>query len=322
MRKVLLLIPFTVLLTCSRGGEEVRITYRRGEPLAHFLKTLRDSSVVRNTGFVKLLIRLGGIEKHIRPGVYVFRRGEGELSAYNRLKKGPLLSYFRFTIREGESLRDFIPRFAEYGYDTARLMRLANDSLFLAHLSRSFPFLKGKRTLEGFLYPETYFIDYGSSEEEVFLPPLRRFARVWDSLKVEERSESAGLTPYEVLILASIVEKEAVVDSEKPIIASVFLNRLRRGMPLAADPTVKYVLKDPPKILSRRHTEIDSPYNTYRFKGLPPTPICSPTAKSIEAVLNPAKTDYLFFVSADGRTHRFATTYRQHLRNVRKMRLR
>ena len=318
MRRFLFLL---LLLGCNKGGEEVRITYRRGEPLSAFLNEMRDSSVVRNVGLLKLLIRLGGIERKIKPGLYVFRKGEGELSAYNRLREGPVRSYFKFTIKEGESLRDFLPRFARYGYDTARLMALARDSLFLAHLSRRFPFLKGKRSLEGFLYPETYFIDYGASEEEVFLPPLERFAKVWDSLKVEERSKRVGLTPYEVLVLASIVEKEAVLDEEKPLIASVFLNRLRRGMPLAADPTVKYVLKDPPKILSYRQTRIASPYNTYRVKGLPPTPICSPTAKSIEAVLNPAETNYLFFVSADGRRHRFASTYRQHLRNVRRMRL-
>jgi len=117
-----------VLLLCSREGEEVRITYRRGEPLSHFLKTLQDSGVVRNVGLVKLLIRLGGIEKHIKPGVYVFRKGEGELSAYNRLKEGPLLSYFRFTIREGESLKDFIPRFARYGYE--RFARYGYDRVF------------------------------------------------------------------------------------------------------------------------------------------------------------------------------------------------
>ena len=318
MRRTIFLLG-ALVLSCSHAGEEVRITYRRGEPLSRFIRELRDSSVIRHEGILKLLIRMGGVERRIRPGMYVFHRGEGEIRAYNHIKEGPVLRYFRFTIREGESMRDFVPRFARYGYDTARIMALAHDSLFLLHLSRRFPFLRGKRSLEGFLYPDTYFIDYGASEEEVFLPPLERFAKVWDSLRVEERSKRVGLTPYEVLILASIVEKEAVLDREKPIIASVFLNRLRRGMPLAADPTIKYVLKNPPKILSYRQTNIDSPYNTYKFKGLPPTPICSPSAKSIEAVLNPAHTDYLFFVSADGRRHRFARTYRQHLRNVRKM---
>ncbi len=319
MRKVTPL--FVLVLSCSHAGEEVRITYRRGEPLSHFVRELRDSGVIRNERLLKLLIRMGGVERRIWPGMYVFHRGEGEISAYEHLKDGPILRYFRLTIKEGESIRDFVPRLAKYGYDTARIMALTRDTLFLMYLSRKFPFLKGKRSLEGFLYPDTYFVEYGVPEEEVLIPALDRFARVWDSLRVEERSGKVGLTPYEVLILASIVEKEAVLDEEKPLIASVFLNRLRRGMPLAADPTVKYVLKNPPKILSRRETNIDSPYNTYKFKGLPPTPICSPTAKSIEAVLNPARTDYLFFVSADGRRHRFARTYRQHLRNVRKMRI-
>ncbi|NPA80966.1 MAG: endolytic transglycosylase MltG [Thermotogae bacterium] len=320
MRRATLLL---VLLTAcgTNAGEEVRITYRRGESLGTFLRALKDSNVIRDERLLRVLVRLGGIERKIRPGLYVFRRGEGIWRVYEKLREGPKVRYFKFVIKEGESLKDFLPRLGRYGYDTSYLLSLAHDSLFLMHLSRKFPFLRGKKTLEGFMYPETYFVDYGASEEEVFIPPLEKFRKVWDSLDVERRSRKVGLSPYEVLILASIVEKEAVLDEEKPIIASVFLNRLKRGMPLAADPTVKYVLKNPPKLLSRRDVGIDSPYNTYRYPGLPPTPICSPTAKSIEAVLEPAKTDYLFFASADGRRHRFARTYREHLRNVRRMRL-
>ncbi|NPB03953.1 MAG: endolytic transglycosylase MltG [Thermotogae bacterium] len=315
------LLTFLLLLSCSAPGPEVRVIYRRGEPLHILLDRMRDSGVVSNITFLRFLIRMGGIERHIRPGVYVFKKGEGVFAAYSHLRDGPEVSYFKLTIKEGERLRDFLPRLAKYGYDTLRLLSLAQDTLFIGYLSRKFPFLKGKITLEGFLYPETYFVDYGASHEEIFLPPLLRFAKVWDSLNVEKRASDVGLSPYEVLILASIVEKEAVLDEEKPIIASVFLNRLKRGIPLAADPTVKYVLKDPPTLLSSRHIRINSPYNTYRFKGLPPTPICSPSDRSIEAVLDPANTDYLYFASADGKRHRFAHTYRQHLRNVRRMNL-
>lgn len=312
-----------LLLSCaSGGGEEVEITYRRGERLSDFVREMRERGVINSERVMKVLIRLSGIERRIKPGVYVFEEGEGEWKALGRLKKGPILRHFQFTIKEGEALREFLPRLSRYGYDTVKLLNLAFDTLYISHLSRRFAFLKGKKSLEGFLYPDTYFIDYGAMEEEVFIPPLERFKAVWDSLRVEERSEGVGLSPYEVLILASVVEKEAVLDEEKPLIASVFLNRLRRGMPLAADPTIKYVLENPPKILSFKHTRINSPYNTYRFTGLPPTPICSPSAKTLEAVLNPAETDYLFFASADGRRHRFARTYKEHLRNVRRMNIR
>lgn len=129
---------------------------------------------------------------------------------------------------------------------------------------------------------------------------------------------------YEVLILASIVEKEATFDDEKPLIAGVYHNRLRRGMRLQADPTVAYALEQAGIVrrskIYYRDLQIDSPYNTYRNKGLPPTPICSPSIKSIKAVLNPAETDYLFFFSNNRGRHIFSKTYREHLNGLRKLR--
>jgi len=126
---------------------------------------------------------------------------------------------------------------------------------------------------------------------------------------------------YRTLILASIVEKEAVFDFEKPIIASVFLNRLKKGMRLEADPTSMYGLQIFNRPPSPRDLRIDNPYNTYTRYGLPPTPICSPTVSSIDAVLNPAKTNYLFFVSKGDGTHVFSETYEEHLANIEKVKL-
>lgn len=313
-----------IFLSCGQKGEKVYVILKRGENADVFINKLKDEGVIKNPYILKILLRLSRIDKSLKPGRYEFYRKQNELSAFMSIRKGPEISYFKFTIKEGNAIRDIVKNVEGLGLDPLKIVKLSKDTLFISYLSRqyNFPFLKGKISLEGFLYPDTYFLDYGITEEEFFLPPLRRFKRVWDSLDVENRAKDVNLTPYEVLILASIVEKEAVLEYEKPLIASVFLNRLKRGMPLAADPTIKYILENPPKILPYQLTTIDSPYNTYKYPGLPPTPICSPSASSISAVLNPANTDYLYFSSKDGVRHYFARTYKEHLRNVEKMELR
>ncbi len=319
--KILLMLVF--IISCSREREEVFIIIKKGQGLNSVLIELKEKGVIKYPILLKAILRISGLEKKIKPGKYRFFKGQGELGAFLSIKNGPQISHFRLTIKEGENLKEISKRLIDVGLDPSRFLKLAHDSTFISKLaSMGFDFLVGKRSLEGFLYPETYFLDYGVSEEEIFIDPLKKFKKVWDSLEVEKNAKSLGLKPYDVLILASIVEKEAVVEEEKPLIASVFLNRLRRGMKLAADPTVKYILENPPKILSYRDISVDNPYNTYMYPGLPPTPICSPSASSIGAVLRPAKTDYLFFSSKDGKYHYFSRTYPQHLKNVKNMKLR
>ncbi|MEO0139265.1 MAG: endolytic transglycosylase MltG [candidate division WOR-3 bacterium] len=321
--RVLVLLSL-IFLSCAQRGEKVYVILKRGESLDVFLNKLKGEGVIKNPTILKILLRFSGIDKALKPGRYVFYKNQNEISAFISIKKGPEMSYVKFTIKEGDAIRDMVKSVKDLDLDPVKIMRLSRDTIFISYLSQryNFPFLKGKRSLEGFLYPDTYFLDYGITEEEFFLPPLRRFKEVWDSLDVENKAENVGLTPYGVLILASIVEKEAVLEYEKPLIASVFLNRLKRGMPLAADPTIKYILENPPKILSYKHTTIESPYNTYKYPGLPPTPVCSPSASTIYYVLNPTKTDYLYFSSKDGTEHYFAKTYKEHLRNVKRMELR
>ncbi|MDT7904100.1 MAG: endolytic transglycosylase MltG [Candidatus Caldipriscus sp.] len=320
---ITLLLPI-LFFSCSREkGEEVFIVIKRGQSLSSILEEMREKGVIRYPTLLKALMKISGVERSIKPGKYMFFKGQGEIWVFLSLREGPKVSHFRLTIKEGENLRDIAKKLEDADLDPSRFLSLSKDSTFISKLAEmGFDFLMGKRSLEGFLYPETYFLDYGITEEEVFIEPLKKFKKVWDSLKVEENAKNVGLNPYEVLILASIVEKEAVVEEEKPLIASVFLNRLKKGMNLAADPTVKYILENPPKILSYSEIKVDNPYNTYRYPGLPPTPICSPTSSSISAVLYPAKTDYLFFSSRDGRYHYFSRSYSEHLRNVKKMKLR
>lgn len=167
---------------------------------------------------------------------------------------------------------------------------------------------------EGFLFPDSYEFFTNSSPEVVFDKMCRRFWQIYLDLKKRYKTKLSDST---IIILASIVEKEAKVDYERPIIASVFLNRLKKGMPLQSCATIEYLLEERKKILSKEDLKINSPYNTYLYKGLPPTPICNPSKKSLEAVLNPQKTNYYYFFTKDGITHIFSQTYEEHLNKLK-----
>jgi len=208
------------------------------------------------------------------------------------------------------------------GMDSFEIAELF-ENLNLKEESRRFLQKVLASKLEGYLFPDTYFLS------------KYRFADTFVAMAVhnfEQRAEALLkqahlLSPYETLILASIIQKETYMKEEMPVIAGVFYNRLKRGMPLQADPTVIYALKlikrkNIDLRLSRKDLEVDSPYNTYRYKGLPPTPICNPGIDAIRAAVYPAKTDYLYFVSKGNGTHAFARTLEEHYLNVERYRKR
>ena len=196
--------------------------------------------------------------------------------------------------------------------DREEFLSLATDPVFLRSLKIYYD------SVEGFLYPDTYFFYKHTSPRDVMKVMVDNFFRKVGKSRLEKMKKRGF---YTILILASIVEEEATFDFEKPIIASVYWNRLRKGMRLQADPTAMYGLRifhRPPRPEDLRK---DNPYNTYTRDGLPPTPICSPTVSSIDAVLYPAKTDYFFFVAKGDGTHFFARTYEEHLKNIEKARI-
>ncbi len=218
----------------------------------------------------------------------------------------------KITVIPGESIYEIAENLVESG-----ILKSKDDFLYWAENPE---FLKkigiNYETAEGFLYPDTYLFTKNSDPRLIIHTMYENFIK-----KVGERRLKlmGNMGFYKVLILASIVEKESTFEFEKPIIASVFLNRLKKSMRLQADPTALYGLKifgTPPKPF---HLRIDSPHNTYTRDGLPPTPICNPTVSSIDAVLNPARTKYLYFVAKGDGTHFFAETYEEHLENINKV---
>lgn len=170
-----------------------------------------------------------------------------------------------------------------------------------------------EKRLEGYLFPDTYKVTATTTEREIIDMMLARFARE-ATPEFRQKAQKLGLTLHQAVILASIVEREAKVDKERPKVAAVFLNRMKKGWKLESCATVQYALGQPKARLLNKDLQIDSPYNTYKYSGLPPTPIASPGRASLQAAVNPANVDYLFFVvSQDGR-HVFSRTLAEHNR--------
>lgn len=275
---------------------------------------LEAKGIIRNGTSFMWYLRLTGQVGSLRAGVYQFRPGCTFVEIVKALKKGSPLVY-RITIPEGYTTREIIDLLARKRLSNPdRLRQLLADPVFLARYLQDF----GEVTSgEGFLFPDTYEFANGASEEEVLSTFFRRFKEVW---REEEKNESKKREAYQVLTMASIVEKEAKAAEERPIIAGVFYNRLARRIPLESCATVQYALGKHKQRLYYKDLRINSRYNTYRFYGLPPGPICSPGRASIKAAMNPADHPYLYFVAKPDGHHVFSRTYGQHLAAQRALR--
>jgi UPF0755 protein len=259
-----------------------------------------------------LLGRFAGKASQIQAGTYRLTGPLTPLELLDKLARGDVLP-IAVVFVEGTTFRQWL---AQMRQNPQLRVTLAGEPQFRAALGVTEP------SLEGLLFPETYHVHAGTTDVELlrraYAEMSRRLARAW-----ETRDPTVPLkSPYEALILASIVEKETGQPGERATVASVFLNRLAKGMRLQTDPTVIYGLGERyDGRLRKRDLLADSPWNTYTRDGLPPTPIAMPGAASIAAVLNPARTDYLYFVSKGDGTHQFSRTLEEHNRAVAKYQL-
>lgn len=256
-------------------------------------------------------VRLGKAEKldqKLQAGNYYLSPSMDARMILEELATGKIIA-LTFTVPEGFHLRQIAALFEEKGLSTPEAFWEA-----VAHASYEYPFLEGlpedEKRLEGFLFPDTYTIPEGLPVNKIFDLMLKRFEQVYDSLAPHRQDMSLK----EVVTLASIVENEARLDEERPLIASVFLNRLNDGWMLQSCATVQYHFDSPKPRLLYVDLEIDSPYNTYTHQGLPPGPICSPGKASLEAVIRPAQSSYKFFVAKEDGSggHVFSETLSQH----------
>jgi UPF0755 protein len=234
------------------------------------------------------------------------------IEVLHQLRKGQIKIY-RVTIPEGLPKWEVAKILSSKGVmkEDEFLRLIDNPQIFKEDCSFPLP----EESLEGYLYPDTYYFASNENSQEVVKKFLARFEQVVDPL-YENWRQKTNFSLEKVITLASIVEKEACVSSEKPIIAAVFYNRLQKGLRLRADPTVKYALGNFRERLTLDDLRTPSAYNTYLYSGLPPGPICSPGKDSIYAILYPARVDYLYFVAKGNGNHQFSQTYEQHLKAV------
>ena len=303
-------------VTPPRPGREVGefLRIRRGEGFGSVTETLIQQGWIEAAWPLRLEARRRGWDRQVKPGWYRWRAGESIRALLARLARGEI-EEARVTIPEGWRLGRILEVLADSAWvprDT--LAALARDPGW--RLQQSLP----GPGLEGFLFPDTYRIPRGVEPGDLLGQLLRPGLDYWlDSLAVEAGRQ--GLSRLEVWTLASIVEAEAGVAGERPLIAAVFRNRLRLGMRLESDPTVLFALDRPPGRVLYADLEVDSPYNTYRRVGLPPGPICSPGRASLRAALFPDRTcDALFFVARGDGTHVFSRTLAEHNRARRVLR--
>jgi len=245
-------------------------------------------------------VRLRGAGSKVKLGRYVFGSGRSAYWIVDDLING-----------RTQKIRVPIPE----GFSTWQIA----ERLDLFHVCSSEEFNKQthEQRLEGYLFPATYEFDYGIGAEAVIRIMKSQFERVWDS-DFETRANELGWTQHQVMTLASIIEREIMVREEMPLVSSVYHNRLRKDMRLEADPTVQFALGFWKKrLLFNDLKQTDSPYNTYKYKGLPPGPICNPGRDAIQAALYPADSKVLFFVAREDGTHTFSHTYAEHLKKVR-----
>lgn len=260
-----------------------------------------------------LLARITGTSSSLKAGEYSLRGDITPLGLLEKLAKGDV--YYRsVTIPEGSTLA----RIGELlhdrlGYDPDEFMGLVHDKEFIASLEFTFP------SLEGYLFPDTYKVTRGQGMKEIVTMMVDRFRKIYAALVAEAGPDNPRLeefTSHEIVILASIVEKETGFAAERPLVAAVFLNRLKKRMRLQADPTVIYGLPDFNGNLTRKDLRTPTPYNTYTRPGIPAGPIANPGKESLRAVMNPADVPYLYFVAGENGSHYFSKTLREHNRAV------
>lgn len=307
---ILLVITCTETLPPAFTGPKKEITITPGMSITAIAESLRQQQIINSVLIFRFLAWLNNYETRIQPGRYRFAPNTDPHFVLKTLARD-VPALLMVTIPEGYTSHQIAQLLAQNGICPAdSFLAACTDTVLLRSLDIPF------NSAEGYLFPETYEFQTGSDPRSIVRRLVRQCRLVLTDLKKEAR---VNLKESQVIILASIVEKEAKVPEEFPIIAGVFYNRLRRNLPLQSCATVEFTLPKPKERLSLDDLKTPSPYNTYLHKGLPPGPICNPGKLALKSALSPAQHNYLFFVSRGDGTHIFSKNPQEHESAVRKI---
>lgn len=291
--------------------KEIRIS--PGTSTKSIAKQLAEERIIRSPLLFEAVAYFDGASRYLQAGTYELSAAMGLREIIHKLRAGEVV-HRHFVVPEGLTVAQIAQLFEDEGFGSAEsFSRAARDSRWRKRYR-----IEGS-SLEGYLFPNTYKLVDEISAAKVIKLMLDEFERQWTSERSEE-AESLNFSPHEVITLASIIEKEARIADERPLISAVFHNRLKRGWKLDADPTVLYALGNPNRALTKKDLTFDSSYNTYVYRGLPPAPICNPGLASIMAALRPAESSHLYFVAIGDGKHHFSNTLAEHNRVIRRIR--
>jgi UPF0755 protein len=281
-----------------------------GQDLSTLTKKLTSEGIITHPVKFKLIARLKGYAKQLKAGEYALGGNMPPIDILQTIVNGKVRLH-RLTVPEGYNLKQISKVVAETGLISPQaFLKACADSELIKKEG-----ISGK-TFEGYLFPDTYFFPKGVGADKIISTMVKRFWSVYTP-EWQQRTEELGYTIHEIITLASIIEKETGEASERPVISSVFHNRIKKGMRLESDPTVIYGIDSFDGNITRKHLSTPTPYNTYTQKGLPPGPIANPGKASIQAALYPADTPYIYFVAKGDGTHQFSTNIKEHTRAVR-----
>ena len=309
---------FAISAKDSGSTETVVVEITRGQNINEIAQSLSSRSVISDTTKFVRLGRLARKLNKIKAGEYKLSASMSPLQIYRIITSGVSIGHL-FTVREGQNMYEIADNLQNKGFTTsARFLSLCKSPNFMTSIGFPNP---PPPSLEGYLFPDTYSLNKQTAIEEIVKRMVKRFQNVWTE-EHQRLSEQMGMTQHEVITLASVIEKETGVPYERPVISSVFHNRLKKRMRLQSDPTTIYGIWE--KFQGNIHKEDlhkPTPYNTYTISGLPIGPIANPGKEAIEAALHPASSDYLFFVSHNDGTHEFTRSFREHSMAVKKFQL-
>ena len=311
-------VIYLIYATATGGeGEQeppatARVEVVKGDTLSSVAEKLEQAGVIESALMFKMEARVGGHEDtQIKTGEYTFKRGEDGDKILAKLTAGVAAPVLTITLPEGLDLEQTAQQVARQSdVSSAHFEEAARRTDY------GYGFLEDRaiKSTEGFLFPKQYEFERGTTAPQMVTRMLEQYLLETQTLDISGAKERLNLTEYELVTVASLIEKEASNPEERPLVASVIYNRIRKDMPLQIDATIVYALDRPKEELSLVDLKVDSPYNTYENTGLPPGPICSPSRQSLEAAINPAETDYLYYVlKSNGEEHFFTNNYEEFL---------